>query len=115
MAARKLVLGVPFYGHVWGQVPATNHGLFQPGQPVPNAYANYAAIVSTMLGQGYTRYWDAAASVPYLYNAEKQIFVSYEDPESLAAEMQIRKAAASQGRHVLGLCGRSFGRFARRD
>ena len=36
-----------------------------------------------MLGQGYTRYWDKAASVPYLYNAQKQIFVSYEDPESL--------------------------------
>ncbi len=37
-----------------------------------------------MLGQGYTRYWDAKASVPYLYNPQKQIFVSYEDPESLA-------------------------------
>ncbi len=82
--AEKLVLGVPFYGHVWEQVQATNHGLFQPGQPVPNAYSNYAAIVSTMLGHGYSRYWDASASAPYLYNAENQIFVSYEDPESLA-------------------------------
>jgi len=81
--AAKLVLGVPFYGHVWGQVPAANHGLFQPGQPVPNVYANYGAIVSTMLGQGYTRYWDEAASAPYLYNPDKQIFVSYEDPQSL--------------------------------
>ncbi len=80
----KIVLGVPFYGHVWGQVRATNHGLFQPGQPVPNAYADYAAISSSMLGKGYVRYWDAPASAPYLYNAEKQIFVSYEDPESLA-------------------------------
>jgi chitinase len=85
------VLGVPFYGHVWGQVPPANHGLFQPGEPVPNAYANYSGIVSTMLGQGYTRYWDAAASVPYLYNADKQIFVSYEDPESLAAKCQYVK------------------------
>ncbi len=82
--AEKLVLGVPFYGHVWGQVPATSHGLFQTGQPVPNAFANYASISSTMLGQGYTRYWDSAASVPYLYSEQKQIFVSYEDPESLA-------------------------------
>jgi chitinase len=97
VAARKLVLGVPFYGHVWGQVPATNHGLFQPGQPVPNAYATYAAIVSTMLGQGYTRYWDAAASVPYLYNADKQIFVSYEDPESLAAKCKYLKKQHLKG------------------
>jgi chitinase len=84
VSASKLVLGVPFYGHAWGQVPAANHGLFQPGQPVPNLYANYGAIVSSMLGQGYTRYWDDASSVPYLYNANKQIYVSYEDPQSLA-------------------------------
>ena len=81
--AAKIVLGVPFYGHVWGQVPDTNHGLFQPGKPVPNAYAGYGNISSGMLQNGYTRYWDASASVPYLYNAAQRIFVSYEDPESL--------------------------------
>jgi chitinase len=80
----KIVLGVPFYGHVWGNVPPTDHGLFQPGVQVPNAYANYGNIVTNMLNQGYTRYWDAAASVPFLYNEQKRIFVSYEDPESLA-------------------------------
>lgn len=82
--ARKLVLGVPFYGHVWGNVASTNHGLFQPGSPVPNAYARYRDIVANMLDHGFTRYWDASASVPYLYNEEKAQFVSYEDPESLA-------------------------------
>ncbi len=82
--ARKIVLGVPFYGHVWGNVGPKDHGLFQPGAPVPNAFANYGNIVSSMIGHGYTRYWDAAASVPYLYSDEKHEFVSYEDPESLA-------------------------------
>ncbi len=82
--ASKLVLGVPFYGHVWGQVPSTSNGLFQPGQPLPNEYANYAAISTTMIDKGYMRYWDQASSVPYLYSAEKKIFVSYEDTESLA-------------------------------
>ena len=95
--AQKIVLGVPFYGHVWGQVPSTNHGLFQPGQTVPNVYANYGAIVSTMLGQGYARYWDAASSVPYLYNADKQMFVSYEDPESLAAKCKYVKKQHLKG------------------
>lgn len=84
--ARKLILGVPFYGHVWGNVAATDHGLFQTGSPVPNAFAPYRAIVATMLDQGFTRYWDASASVPYLYSAEKKQFISYEDPESLAAK-----------------------------
>jgi chitinase len=81
---RKLVLGVPFYGHVWGDVGPTDHGLFQLGAPVPNAFANYGNIVASMLNQGFTRYWDAAASVPYLYSEQKREFVSYEDTESLA-------------------------------
>jgi chitinase len=81
--ATKIVLGVPFYGHVWGEVADTDHGLFQSGKPIPHAFARYGDISSTMLNNGYARYWDAIASVPYLYNTEKKIFVSYEDPESL--------------------------------
>jgi chitinase len=84
--AAKILLGVPFYGHMWGEVDDQNHGLFRSGKPIPNAYAPYNLIAGTMLSQGFVRYWDSAASVPYLYNAEKHIFVSYEDPESLAAK-----------------------------
>ena len=32
--AKKLVLGVPFYGHAWGGVPDRAHGLYQPGKAV---------------------------------------------------------------------------------
>jgi chitinase len=84
--ARKILLGVPFYGHVWGHVADREHGLFQAGTQVPKAYAPYRVIVSDMLGHGYTRYWDSSASVPYLYNPENQQFISYEDPESLTAK-----------------------------
>ncbi len=82
--AEKILLGVPFYGREWGEVAEQNNGLFQPGKVIPGAYAPYSAITMNMLGQGFTRYWDDAAKVPYLYNAEKHIFVSYEDPESLS-------------------------------
>jgi chitinase len=84
--AAKILLGVPFYGRTWGGVPDMNHGLFQPGKPIPHAEAPYSLITTTMLNEGFTRYWDSASSVPYLYNSEKRIFVSYEDPESLAAK-----------------------------
>jgi len=82
--AAKIVLGVPFYGHVWGQVPALNHGLFQPGKEIPHGYAGYGDGPLAMLKNGFIRYWDPIAAAPYLYNTEKQIFVSYDDPESLA-------------------------------
>jgi chitinase len=84
--AGKLLLGVPFYGHIWGDVPDKDHGLFQPGKAVPKGYAPFGTIPSTMIGRGYVRYWDSAASAPYLYNAETNIFVSYDDEESLTAK-----------------------------
>ena len=81
--AKKIVLGVPFYGHVWGEVADVSHGLFQPGKQVPNVYANFGNIADTMLNAGFTRYWDSTASAPYLYNAATRTFVSYEDVQSL--------------------------------
>ena len=84
--AGKILLGIPFYGHVWGEVADRNHGFLQPGKAVPNAYAPYKVIVGTMLNQGFVRYWDPIASAPYLYNSEKHIFVSYDDTESVKAK-----------------------------
>ena len=84
--AAKIVLGVPFYGRPWRDVANRNHGLFQHGRGGPDAYATYDQITGTMLGHGYTRYWDQSASAPYLYNPEQRLFVSYEDPQSLAAK-----------------------------
>lgn len=81
--ARKIILGVPFYGHVWGQVPNRNHGLYQPGKAVPNGWASFVSIESTMLNHGFIRYWDFTSEAPYLFNPEQGIFVSFEDTESI--------------------------------
>jgi chitinase len=91
--ASKIVLGVPFYGHEWGDVQDVNHGLFQQGKPVPGAFAKYGNIVSTMINpltpdNGYVRYWDPVSKVPYLYNAKERTFVSYDDPESMGLKAQ---------------------------
>jgi chitinase len=83
--ANKIVLGVPFYGKNWANVSSTNHGLFQAGTEAPNSYLPYSSLAS-MQNNGYVRYWDATASAPFLYNQVAQIFISYEDPESLAAK-----------------------------
>lgn len=84
--ADKLLLGLPFYGHTWGDVPDVNHGFLQPGKAVTNSDASFSFIESNMLNHGYVRYWDPIAEAPYLYNSEKHIFVSYEDEESVAAK-----------------------------
>jgi len=81
--AAKIVLGVPFYGHAWGEVPNAHFGLFQPGKEIPHAYEQYGTRPEAMLQDGFTRYWDADASAPYLYSPDKGVFLSYEDEESL--------------------------------
>jgi len=86
--ADKLYLGIPFYGRMWAEVADRNHGLFQPGKPAAESSATYQVVATTMLekGSGFVRYWDAKASVPWLYDAEKRIFVTYEDSESITAK-----------------------------
>jgi chitinase len=84
--AAKIVLGVPFYGYAWRDVADQDHGLFQHGKRGPDAQLSYDAIAKTMLGHGFARHWDAASSVPYLYSPQQRVFVSYEDPQSIAAK-----------------------------
>jgi chitinase len=84
--AGKLVLGIPFYGHTWVEVAATNNGLYQPGKAAPQPGAPFSAIESSMLDHGFTRYWDSTAQVPWLYNPDTRTFVSYEDQQSIAGK-----------------------------
>ncbi len=85
--AKKLVVGVPFYGHAW-----TGGALYQKavGAHIP---ADYNHIVSSLnAAAGYVRYWDPAASAPYLYNSTNKTFVSYDDVESLGLKCKyVRK------------------------
>jgi chitinase len=84
---RKLVLGVPFYGHAWAHVPPTNFGLYQPGAAGVNLPSGYRDLVPLLQpASGYVRHWDEQASVPFLYNPANGTFISYEDPESLVAK-----------------------------
>jgi chitinase len=97
VSVAKIVLGVPFYAHVWGQVPDVNHGLFQPGKEIPHSYAVYGGGPEAMLRNGFVRYWDPVSAAPYLYSAEKQVFASYDDPESLALKCKFVLARRLMG------------------
>lgn len=89
--AAKLYLGIPFYGRVWNEVADVNHGLFQPGKPATESWATYQVVSTKMLdkelaNQGFERFWDEKAGVPWLYNAKERVFVTYEDPESISGK-----------------------------
>jgi chitinase len=98
VTADKLVLGVPFYGYGWkGCAPgAEGDGQYQAcdggatgGVNGGNSYGFSHLLKQGILtpdfegGKGYRRYWNASARVPYLYNAQERIWISYEDQQSL--------------------------------
>ena len=82
--AGKLVLGVPFYGRAWGDVDPTGDGLYQEGKaPSERIQTRYGSLAALATQPGWVRRWDALAQAPFLWNAERRIFVGFDDPESL--------------------------------
>lgn len=85
----KLVVGIPFYGKGWEGCPAggeyqtcskpsTSFGSWETG------IFDYSDLDSNYVNKnGYDRYWNDAAKVAYLYNPEKQIFITYNDENSI--------------------------------
>lgn len=81
--ARKLVLGVAFYGRRFEGVEPQDLGRNQRyrryGGDEP-----YAALVAGYIDRGgYARHWDERAQAPWLWNAAIRSFVSYDDPRSI--------------------------------
>ena len=98
--AEKIVLGVPFYGHGWAGIPPANNGLFQPVVPASKMFdVLYTDIARKDLaaGSGFTRYWDEASAVPWIYNPATQTFITYDDPESVRRKCAYVKAKGLGG------------------
>ncbi len=82
--AEKIVLGMPFYGHGFRGVSATNAGLYSAfTRTYPEVSWN--TIETRFLSNpSWQRHWNDIAKAPWLYNARRRIFLSYDDPQSLA-------------------------------
>jgi chitinase len=94
--ADRLVMGVPFYGRGWIGVPADNNGLHQtftglaPGTWDQGDF-DYSDLTANYIGK-YPTFFDENAQSPWLYAADRQIMISYENPRSLAAKAQYVRA-----------------------
>jgi len=102
--ARKLVVGVPLYGHGWTNVPNVNHGLFQSSPNIQPASlgggnANYNQLVTLNM----PRYFDPLAMTAWYYDGTN--FWSYDDPQSIAIKMTYVKLLGLGGAMAWSLDG----------
>ncbi|HEX4019532.1 MAG TPA: glycosyl hydrolase family 18 protein [Acidobacteriaceae bacterium] len=81
--ASKIVLGIPFYGYGWEDVPNVNEGQFQPGTPVDQGGDAYSYIVTLM--PTYKQYRDPKTDVVWLFNGNE--YWTYDDPETIHVKM----------------------------
>lgn len=78
--ADKLILGIPFYGHLYQSVTDHNCGLYQTYSV--SYTVSYEIIAKNYLCKNeYVRYFHKESKVPWLFNGST--FISYEDQESI--------------------------------
>ena len=88
----RLVLGAAFYGRVYNNVDGPD----APASGPPEFSGGYENAVKLAEAAGGTQY-DDNAEAPYAYNKEERIFITYENPRSLAAKMKYVKSTGMGG------------------
>jgi chitinase len=94
----KLLIGAAFYGREFADARASQRGLYQRYGRYHGEHSWPDLKTNYIDRNGYVRYWDAAAQAPWLWNARTRHFISYDDPQSIAA-----KAAYVKALHLGGL------------
>lgn len=103
--ANKIVLGLPIYGRSWGGCaagPNANGQYQQCSGTAPGTWEggvlDYGDIAANYVNKnGYVRYWNDAAKVPYLYNPSSKVFISYDDAESFLHKINYIKSTGLGG------------------
>ena len=80
--ASKLLIGAAFYARIWENVQADKDGLYGKGNFLSGvSYSRFASQLSA--DSGFVYHWDPIASAPYLYNANKKWFVTFDNSASV--------------------------------
>jgi len=88
----QLVIGAAFYGRGWKQVNPHNSGLYQTAVGLSGANLSYKNIGNTYLKNPlYQDFWDESAGAPYIWSAQEQTFITYENIRSVQEKVKYLK------------------------
>ncbi|WP_087023333.1 glycoside hydrolase family 18 protein [Thaumasiovibrio subtropicus] len=100
----KLVLGAAFYGRGWegtenfdGKLPtsdltSTGGASFGTNPNEPAYFMFWDLIANYTAEEGYQYGYDAESEAPFLWNSEKQVYISFDDVRSVTAKAKWAKA-----------------------
>jgi len=95
--ADKIMLGMAFYGRGFTGVSARYEGRYSRFTGVM-AETPWKTIESRMLTDPHwVRYWSSTAEAPWLYDARRHAFFTYDDPQSLALKGAFVRRAHLRG------------------
>ncbi|WP_318454065.1 glycoside hydrolase family 18 protein [Photobacterium leiognathi] len=115
--ANKLVVGAAFYGRGWEgtkgfdgkvlpkELSSAKGASFGTSDTEPGFFMYWDLKRNYTEAQGYIAGYDDKAEAPYLWNAEKQVFISYDDPRSVKAKADWVKQNKLAGLFVWDLSG----------
>lgn len=118
--ANKLVVGMGFYGKGWEMQTADSNGLYQRTAK-PARAGGFGFIKDSLENKnGFVKYWDDVAKSPYIFNADKKIFISYDDERSIKEKCEYIKEHGLRGamfweyeddpkEHLLTVMAKEFG------
>jgi chitinase len=108
----KLVLGVPFYGHVFAKVAGTDlpgggMGEAFSGAPAsaPTGAMSYRTVAALVGQTTWERKWDAIGQVPWLVNRRDKQVISYDDAQSMRVKGAFAIEAGLAGVMIWELSG----------
>ncbi len=105
----QIVVGIGMYARRWTGVEAgKTNGLYQAGildETTNEAYLHYSDIRSRYENKnGYVKYWDDVTKSPWLYNAEKKVFLTYDDEQSAQVKCELAGKEDIGGVMVFDYC-----------
>jgi chitinase len=91
--ARKIVMGVPFYGRGWTGVPNVNTGLFQkPSKTASGSWGESEESYANLRNlKGFHLFRDSEMQALWIFNPKTGVFWSFDDPYSLSIKMDYVK------------------------
>jgi len=106
----KIMMGLPFFGHGYSGVKSESAGLFQSAEPdLSNKQWGVGTVsfreLRSATARRFKRFWHPEAQVPWLFNDEKRVWISYDDSESITRKLDYVRSQGLGGVMIWELSG----------